>query len=52
VHQVPPVARRLAQVVQEPGRPAIDAPREVYLHFHGINPAEVAAIIKGAKWSE
>ena len=27
-------------------RPAIEAPRQVHLHFHGTDPAEVAAIIR------
>jgi hypothetical protein len=27
-------------------RPAIEAPRQVHLHFHGADPAEVAEIIR------
>jgi hypothetical protein len=48
-------ARALYRVAPAPPRPsplpsapppAIEAPRQVHLHFHGADPAEVAAIIR------
>jgi hypothetical protein len=46
VRQVPPVTWRAAQAVQEPRRPAIEAPREVHLHFHGADAEQVAEVLR------
>jgi hypothetical protein len=40
-----PTAQRAVEAPREP-RPALEAPRQVHLHFHGTDPAEVAAIIR------
>jgi hypothetical protein len=40
-----PVPRRPIQAVSEPQPPAIEALREVHLHFHGVTAEDVAAII-------
>lgn len=45
VHQVTPVTRQAAESLPAPPRPAIEASREVHLHFHGVTAEDVAAII-------
>jgi hypothetical protein len=40
-----PVPWQAAQAVPEPRRAAIEAPREVHLHFHGVTAEDVAAIV-------
>lgn len=42
VHQIPP-ARPPA--LEGSDKPAIEPPREIHLHFHGADPADVAALI-------
>jgi hypothetical protein len=37
---------RAAQPLPRPARQAIGPPREVHLHFHGTDPAEVAELIR------
>jgi hypothetical protein len=44
-YQVTPALAKPPPLRTEP-RPAIEAPRQVHLHFHGADPAEVAAIIR------
>ena len=34
-----------AQALPSPPRPVIERPGEVHLHFHGVDAAEVAAIL-------
>lgn len=41
----PPVPRQAADPLPGPQRPAIKAPREVHLHFHGVTAEDVAAIL-------
>jgi hypothetical protein len=44
LYQVTPAPSRPAQLPSEP-RPAIEAPRQLHLHFHGVQAEDVAAII-------
>jgi hypothetical protein len=41
-----PVPPPRAQPLPAPPRAAIEAPREVHLHFHGVSAEDVAAIIR------
>lgn len=49
-HETAPLVREIAPplVRQVPAaeRPAIEAPRELHLHFHGLGPAEAAEILR------
>lgn len=49
-HETAPLMREIAPppVRQVPAqeRPAIEAPRELHLHFHGADPAAVAEILR------
>jgi hypothetical protein len=45
LYRVTPAPPRPSPLPSQP-RPAIEAPRQVHLHFHGTDPAEVAAIIR------
>jgi len=42
---LPPARARPSQALPAPQQPAIGRPAEVHLHFHGIDAAEVAAIL-------
>jgi uncharacterized iron-regulated membrane protein len=46
VHQVTPAPPRPAQALPAPRRQAIEAPRQLHLHFHGVGAEDVAAIIR------
>jgi uncharacterized membrane protein YraQ (UPF0718 family) len=48
LYRVTPAPARPSPLRSEP-RPAIEAPRQVHLHFHGADPAEVAAIIRSQR---
>jgi hypothetical protein len=45
VYRAAPVAPPRVRALPEP-RPAIEAPRQVHLHFHGVDVEEVAEIIR------
>ena len=45
LYRVTPAPPRPAPLRSEP-RPAIEAPRQVHLHFHGVDPADVAELIR------
>jgi hypothetical protein len=42
---LPMKVARAAQPLPPPQRPAIEAPREVHLHLHGVSAEDVAAIL-------
>ncbi len=45
VHHIIPAPARPSQALPEQP-PAIERPRDIHLHFHGVAPADVAAIIR------
>ena len=45
VHRVTPVTRRPAEPLPAP-RPAVEAPREVHLHFYGVSAEEATEIMQ------
>ena len=46
---VPPYA---VHQLGAPERPALEQPRELHLHFHGVDPAEIAGIVRHQRQPE